>query len=133
MATNNCIQWTSALTFPSNVFPAPLSFAWNNLQFNMTSLLIQFSAGFSVPTSATAIPMGGITTPRYAGFWNLDPTNYITIQNGSGGSEFIRLLGAGAGAGPYGDACILPLGPAVVPYAIANTSPCLMAYFIASL
>lgn len=49
------------------------------------------SGVFPVPTSAAAIPLGGIV-PGYAQITNLDVTNYIDILTGTGGVAFARLL-----------------------------------------
>ncbi len=79
-------------------------------------------AEMSVPTSATVIPLGGVTSPHWAWFYNTDATNYLQLQNGASGAVFCRLLA--------GDFALVPLDPAAVPYAIANTANCLMEYTI---
>lgn len=79
----------------------------------------------SVSQSAdTAIPMGGVSTPGYCFFKNLDATNYIKILTASGGTEIIRLK-AGESAGP------LRLAPGLTaPYARADTAACRMQYMV---
>lgn len=78
-----------------------------------------------VATGGTAIPLGQITAPHWAWFKNLDPTNYITIRNGSGGADVLKLLA--------GEACVCPLMDTSTPYAFANTAACLLEYLIFSL
>lgn len=73
-------------------------------------------------TSATVIPLEQVTTPGWAAFYNSDSTNYVSIQDGSGGTEFLRIL-----PGRYN---YCTLGPAVVPYAKANTASCYLQYYI---
>jgi hypothetical protein len=131
-ATANAITWTSSFSFTGSIYPTPVSFSWTNLLFNQTGSEVVTLQNLSIATTATVIPLGSIATPRWAFFWNLDPTNYVSIFNGSMGTEFIRLLPASAGGNTFGDPCVLPLGPSVVPYAQANTSACLIAYFIAA-
>jgi hypothetical protein len=82
-----------------------------------------FSRGtLLVGVTATAFPLGQVTQPGFCVFNNLDPNNYVSLQNGSGGSEFSRLLQSGLFFGP--------LGPSVVPYATANTEPCFVQFLI---
>lgn len=82
---------------------------------------------FSVPTTAAAIPLGGVTVPRYLFVQNLDPTNYVTLYRDSGlSTPFAKLL---PGNTPAGDACLIPLDPSIsAPYWASHTSPCLVAY-----
>jgi hypothetical protein len=78
-----------------------------------------------IGTSATAIGLGGITAPHWAYFHNLDATNYLTIRNGAAGADLLKLL-----AGEY---ALCPLLDTAVPYAVANTSSCLLEFLILSL
>ncbi len=78
----------------------------------------------SVTTAALAVPLGSVTSPHWAVFNNLDPTNYLTLFNGSSGAVFTRLVA--------GDMAVVPLDPACVPWAQANTGACLMEYLILS-
>jgi hypothetical protein len=77
---------------------------------------------FVVPITATVVPLGSVTSPRWAWFQNFDPTNFITLFNGVSGAVFLRLLA--------GDMALCPLDPACVPYAKADTSPCQLSYLI---
>lgn len=79
----------------------------------------------TVATSATAIPLGSITSPHWAYFLNTDTTNYVTIRNGAGGTDLIQLLA--------GEAFFGPLLSTSVPYAVANTAACVLEYMIISL
>jgi hypothetical protein len=45
----------------------------------------------SVPTSATALPLGAITTPGYCMMINRDATNYVDVLDSTGGNACIRL------------------------------------------
>ena len=106
--------------------------SFTNLQFNQTNQLVIENDGFLVLTSATLIPLGGLTNPHWSIWQNLDPTNYVTIFNGASGAVLARLLGASAGAGPYGDCAFIPLDPGCVPYAQANTASVMITYLIAA-
>jgi hypothetical protein len=75
----------------------------------------------SVPT---AIPLGQVVSPGMCVFSNRDLVNYISIQNGSGGTEFLRLI--------QSDWAFCRLGPGVVPYALANTAGCTLQFWIIS-
>ncbi len=77
---------------------------------------------YVVATAPTPIPMGTLTSPGWCVFNNLDIVNYCSIQNGSGGTEFLRLM--------QSDWAWCRLGPSVVPYAIANTAPISLQYWI---
>ena len=79
----------------------------------------------SCPTSAQAIPLGQVTQPHWAVFYNLDPTNYIQLQNGASGAVFGRLIA--------GDITPFCLDPTCVPFTVANTGACLLEYAIFSL
>jgi len=80
----------------------------------------------NIGTSEEAIKLGEVTSLGYACFVNRDPTNYIELRVGTGGSKFATLK-------PNGGFAIVYLGSdAQVPYAIANTAACQMALFICS-
>lgn len=78
-----------------------------------------------IGTSATAFPLGGVTAPHWCGFYNTDTVNYVTIRNGSGGADLVKLL-----AGEY---AFFPMYDSAVPYGVANTAACLVEYVIFSL
>ena len=78
----------------------------------------------SIGTSEEAIALGECTSPGWAIFRNIDPTNYIEIKTGTSGTIFAKML-HGEGCGP------IRLGSgAQAPYAIANTAACMMHYLI---
>lgn len=79
----------------------------------------------SVGTSATVIPLGSVSAPHWAFFQNLDATNYLSIRNGSGGADLIKLL-------PY-EFALVPLPETAVPYGVAHTAACLLNYLIVAL
>ena len=78
-----------------------------------------------IGTAPTAIGLGGVTAPHWAYFHNLDAGNYVTIRNGSGGADLLKLL-----AGEYAFCPLLDTG---TPYAVANTAAVLLEYMIFSL
>jgi hypothetical protein len=91
------------------------------LQFTMTSNY--YSKGtILVATGGTAIPLGQVTTPHWAIFKNLDPTNFIRLANGSGGAKLPKMLA--------GEPALFPLDDTSTPYAFADTASCLMAFLI---
>ncbi len=80
----------------------------------------------TVTTGEVAIPLGGVSSPGYGMFKNLDVTNFLEIRVSTGGAKSIK-LGPGQSSGP------VRLGSgSAVPYAIADTASCEMAYLIIS-
>ncbi len=73
-------------------------------------------------TSATLIPLGGVTSPGWAYFKNLDADNYVTIRNGSTGADLVKIL--------PGEPAQFRLLDTSVPYAVANTASVKMEYLI---
>ncbi len=81
--------------------------------FSMSSNF--FSQGVAlIGLSATAIPLGQVTTPHWCWFKNLDSVNFLKIRNGSGGTDLLKLLA--------GEVAVVPLLDSAVPYAIADTA-----------
>lgn len=78
-----------------------------------------------IGVTATAIPLGAVTTPHWAYFKNLDANNFLTIRNGSGGTDFLELF--------PGEPAFCPLINTCVPYGIADTAGVLLEYLIFSL
>lgn len=121
----NEISLTASLTVLKALSMAgPEALSVVGAQFTMTGNTL-VRGPISVPTTGVAVPLGQVTSPHWSVFVNLDTTNYLTLQNGVSGAVFARLL-----AGEY---AFLPLDPACVPYAIANTAAVLMDYLIVSL
>lgn len=77
----------------------------------------------SIGTSEEAIVLGECTSPGWAIFVNVDPTNFIELRVATGGAKFAKLL--------PGEFALLRLGSgAQAPFAIADTAACLMHYFL---
>ena len=121
----NEITLTSSLSaFKAAIMSAAVGRSVSGAQFTMTGNFY-VEGTISVATSATVIPLGQVTAPHWAYFHNLDATNYLTIRNGSGGTDLLKLL-----AGEY---AFVPLLDTSAPYAIADTAACLLEYLILSL
>ena len=79
----------------------------------------------AIPTSQTAINLGGIAAPRWCMLINRDSVNFIDIKVATGGAIFARLK--------PGEFCLLPLGGgAQVPFALADTATCDLDVMICS-
>ena len=83
----------------------------------------------SIPTGGVAIDMGGITSPGYAWFRNLDPVNYVQIWSSvasqvNGDPPMLNL--------PPGAPSLCCLDPTAAPYAVANTAAILLEFLICS-
>lgn len=71
-----------------------------------------------------AITLGDVSTPVYAFFRNLDPTNFVELRVATGGAKFAR-LDPDSNADGKNFPCCLRLGSgATAPYAIADTAAC---------
>ncbi len=92
--------------------------------WNMAGNLVE-QGTVIVATTTTAIPLGQVTSPGLAVFFNMDATNYIQLQVSNGGAVLARLVAGGPPA-------FIPLDPGMTPYAIANTAPCYLDYLILS-
>lgn len=97
-----------------------------NGQFNMAGNFY-VEGTISVSTSGVVIPLGQVTAPHWAWFKNLDSVNFLTIRNGSGGADLLKLLAGELTPGG------VPLLDTSTPYAVANTAACLLEYLIVSL
>lgn len=75
----------------------------------------------NVGTSEEAVDLGDVATPGWALFINRDDTNYVTIRDGSGGDDVVKL--------EAGEFALFRLATAT-PYAIANTAACDVEYVI---
>ena len=82
-----------------------LAFNKSNISTSMASGTQQFTVSgtdyvretMSVPTSATALPLGAVATPGYCVITNKDVVNYVDVLDSVSGNACIRLL-----AGEYG-------------------------------
>jgi hypothetical protein len=80
-----------------------------------------FNAVRTIATTETTVALTGITTPKVAIIWNLDPTNYVQLAFATASfGEGCKLFPTGTGV-PN----ILTLEPTVTTlYLKANTSAC---------
>jgi hypothetical protein len=77
-----------------------LGFNKSNISTTMTSGTQQFTVSgtdyvretMSVPTSVTALPLGGVASPGYCMITNKDVTNYVDVYDSVSGNACIRLL-----------------------------------------
>ncbi len=80
----------------------------------------------SVGTTEETIPLGDITTPCIAMFWNKNATNFVELRNSLAGTVFARLR-------PSHIPAIIPLTPTAAPTAQADTAACIMEFFVLQL
>ena len=71
--------------------------------------------------AAEAINLGDITTPGYILISNLDTTNYVTLRDGAGGADVVKLKA--------GEAALFRVGASAL-YALANTAACVVEYLL---
>jgi hypothetical protein len=102
----------------------PVGKSKDGFQANSLAQLAPNGSTISIAITATAIPLGQITTPGWSWFRNLDSTNYVQLMNGATGAVFARL--------EPGEFALIPLDSACVPYAIANTAPIDLEFLISS-
>lgn len=76
----------------------------------------------SIGTTAEALDLGEIGTPGLIYIKNLDSSNYVTVQDGSGGTAVVKIL--------PGDEAVFMLGT-TSPYMKANSAACIVEYTIA--
>lgn len=121
----NEITVTASLSaFKAAVMSSAIGRSITGATFTMTGSFYT-EGSISVGITATLIPLGQVTTPHWAYFKNMDSANYLTIRNGASGADLLKLL--------PGEAAFVPLLDTSVPYAIANTAPCILEYLILSL
>jgi len=122
----NELTLTASLTgFKSSVMSSAIARSVTGLLRNMGGVVYVGPVGVSIGLAATAFPLAGVTQPHYAWFNNLDPTNYFTIRNGSGGTDLAQLF--------PGDIAIIPLLTTSVPFGVANVAAVEVEYMIFSL
>lgn len=78
-----------------------------------------------VATSATVIPMGSVTAPHWAFFYNTDSTNFVKVRNGASGADVLKIRAQKANV-----CSLLDSGTF---YAIADTAACYLEFLIFSL
>jgi hypothetical protein len=122
----NEITLTTSLTvYKPSVMSSAISRAVTAALFNMTGALFSGPLLALIGTSATTFPLGQVTAPHWAWFFNKDASNFVTIRNGSGGADLIKLLA--------GEFCAVPLLDTAVPYGVANTASVYVEYAFFSL
>lgn len=96
---------------------------------NIANAIFALSSGIYIKdlvlvpiTTAIAVPLGQVTTPGFAVFYNADPTNYIQLLLTSTTGVFKRIL--------PGRMVFDTLDPGMTPFMLANVAPCLMQYMI---
>ncbi len=99
--------------------------------FDISSGILSRGTTLISHTALTAIPLGSVSTPGYAVFINMDPTHFITVYNGNGGTSVSKLAKLN-GKSPAGDIFLGKLDPACVPYAEADTADSQLYYAIFS-
>ncbi len=121
----NEISVTASLSvYKSSVMSAAVGRSITDALFTMTGSA-WIESILDVLTSATVIPLGGVATPHWAYFKNLDASNFIKIRNGASGADLLKLKA--------GECAFCPLLDSAVPYAIADTATCKMEYVIFAL
>lgn len=75
----------------------------------------------NIGTSEEALALGGVTTPGWTIFQNLDDTNFVEIRAGSSEADVIKLKA--------GEVALARLATAT-PYAIADTAAVDLEYII---
>lgn len=121
MANEITVSGSISVNKPS-VMSAAVARGFANTLFSMNSNYYTEGVLLAPITVAGAIPLGGVATPHWAFFYNLDPTNYFALRNGLSGADVLKFY-------PL-EWCICPLNDAMTPYVLANTAACLFEYLI---
>lgn len=122
----NTVTVTISANYVGNGLTAN-SQAENEILTISTNAAPEGTLGFTVPTTAAAIPLGGVSSPRLLFVQNLDATNYVTIYRDSGLTTPIARLNPGNT--PGGDVIWLPIDPSITaPYWAAHTATCEVNY-----
>lgn len=114
----NELTLTTSLTYNKGAISVAL--AKSGLQFNVAGTAFTESAA-TVPTSATAIPLGSVGTPGFILAINLDTTNYVTILDSVSGNACVKLK--------PGEPALFRLASSA-PAWKANTASCTVLYLI---
>lgn len=91
----------------------------------MASVVSKLRTFLSITVGVTerSIPLGDVTAPRWAFFYNRSTTASVALRTGSGVSPFCQLA--------PGEFCLLPLAPTVTaPFAYASEAGCELEYLI---
>lgn len=119
----NEITFTASLSvskIPPMASPDSMNIA--NAPYNLSSGLYVKQVVLVPITTAVLIPLGQVTTPGWAVFYNSDSTNFIRISLAIASQYFLKIL--------PGRMNFCTLDPGVTPYMIADTAACLMQYMI---
>ena len=117
----NELSLTASLLYVKNGIRATDSVAGQMV--SVAGNAIVGSSSYAAPTADTALPLGGVTAPRYLWIRNLDSTNFVVVKTGVGGTLIAKLL--------PGDICLVPLDPSIIaPSTQADTAPVNVHYLV---
>ena len=116
----------------SMILTVQLSYDLNGRVFAVTPAQYTITPGdglasgvVEIGTAAEAVPLGGIATPGFAVFTNLDATNYLEIGYDSSGFVAVMKI-------PVGASVLINLdGVMAAPWARSSTAATLLSYTIA--
>lgn len=118
----NEILVTASLAFDSSETSEVVALQATDLAVTITAKNFQKTT-ITVGLTERSIPLGGVTTPRWAAFKNVGTTGNIGIRVASGGAYFATLN--------LGEIALLPLGAgAVAPWAIADAAGSRLEYLL---
>lgn len=83
-----------------------------------------------IGTSEEAVNLGGLSSVGWCLIKNSDPTNYVELKTGTGGTVFAKLPPDTNQDGNGGVALLYLGSGAQAPYAIANSNPCVVSVFV---
>lgn len=119
----NEITVKALLSYVNSAFNIPTeSLGIDGVAFTITGKLF-VKGTVSVGIAESAIPLGGIGSLGWGVFKNNDPTNFVSIRVGTGGSKIIKLK--------PGECAVFRFGVDITaPYWIADTAACIVDYMI---
>ncbi len=122
---SNEITLTASLSgYKPSVMSSAVGRSVTAATFTMTGTLLSQGVVL-IGTSATAVPLGQVTTPHWTVLHNLDITNFLTIRNGAAGADLLKLLAS--------EWAFFPMHPSAVPYGVADTAAILLEFLIFAL
>lgn len=119
----NELSWTASLSvakIPPMSSPDGMNIA--NAPYNLSSGIYVKEIVLVPITTAVVVPLGQVTTPGWAVFYNADPTNFIRLSLAISSQYFAKIL--------PGRMIFMTLDPSATPYMISDTAACLMQYMI---
>ncbi len=114
--------FTASLSFSGSPLSAPDGMNIANAPYTISSPLYIKDLVLVPITTGILIPLGQVTTPGFAVFYNADPTNFIRISLNVASNYFLKIL--------PGRMDFCNLDPSMTPYMISDTAPCFMQYLI---